>query len=67
MRQVKAGLSDGRQQYKCGYCQRRYVPGQRQRGYSADLRRQALELRAFTDRLRDALEDFGGAAARLAL
>src|SRR5437764_11342688 len=28
---------------------------------------QALELRAFTDRLRDALEDFGGAAARLAL
>jgi len=44
-RQVKAGLNNGRQQYQCGACKRRYTPGGG-RGLPADVRRRAAELQA---------------------
>ena len=45
-RQVKAGLNNGRQQYQCRACKRRYTPGGRGRGLPIDVRRRAAELQA---------------------
>jgi len=36
--QVKAGLRDGTQRYKCGHCNKRYVPEPRKRGLTAGVR-----------------------------
>lgn len=44
--QVKAGKNKGNQRYKCMPCQRRYTPVPRPRGYSDELRQQALQLHA---------------------
>jgi len=45
-RQTKAGSSNGRQRYKCGICQHRYIPAGGKRGYSADVREKAAVLRS---------------------
>src|SRR5690348_2520060 len=45
-RQVKAGQNNGRQQYQCALCKRRYTPGGNDRGLPNDVRRRAAELRA---------------------
>jgi len=45
-RQVKAGLNNGRQQYQCRACKRRYTPGASGRGLPADVRRRAADLKA---------------------
>lgn len=42
--QVKAGLSDGLQRYKCGTCKRRYTPAKTQRGYPESVRQHAIHL-----------------------
>lgn len=44
-RQVKAGLNNGRQQFQCAACKRRYAPGGNGRGYSSDVRQQVADLR----------------------
>jgi DNA-binding LacI/PurR family transcriptional regulator len=44
-RQVKAGLNNGRQQYQCAACKRRYTPGGNGRGLSNDVRQRAADLR----------------------
>lgn len=44
--QVKAGLRDGVQRYRCTNCSRRYSPQPKHRGISAEMRQQALELHA---------------------
>jgi transposase-like protein/transcriptional regulator with XRE-family HTH domain len=43
--QTKAGFHNGAQRFRCTYCMRRYTPSQ-PRGYSTEMRKQALELRA---------------------
>ena len=44
-RQVKAGRNgSGSQRYKCQVCQRRYTPAPSPHGYSAAVRRQALQM-----------------------
>src|SRR3569833_4005939 len=45
-RQVKAGLRDGVQRYRCQYCNRRYSPQPKHRGIAQEMRHQALEMRA---------------------
>ena len=45
-KQVKAGLRDGVQRYRCQHCNRRYSPQPKHRGISAEMRHQALEMRA---------------------
>lgn len=45
-RQVKAGLRDGVQRYRCRHCNRRYSPAPKHRGIATDVRQQALELHA---------------------
>ena len=45
-RQVKAGRNNGRQQYQCAVCKRRYTPGGTDRGHPNDVRQRALDLRA---------------------
>lgn len=42
--QIKSGLSQGGQRYKCTLCQRRYILDRRERGYSSELREQAVQL-----------------------
>lgn len=44
VRQVKAGMNNGIQRYKCLSCKRRYTQEHQQRGYSADVRTQAINL-----------------------
>lgn len=43
-RQVKAGMHEGMQRYKCMHCLRRYVNTPRHRGYPDDIRKQAVAL-----------------------
>src|SRR4051794_2569820 len=43
-KQAKAGMNKGAQRYRCGLCNRRYTPLVQPRGYSEELRRQAVEL-----------------------
>jgi len=45
-RQVKAGLNEGRQRYRCLGCGRRHTPEQQLRGYTMETRQAALELSA---------------------
>jgi len=45
-RQVKAGLRDGVQRYRCQFCNRRYSPQPKHRGIAGETREQALELHA---------------------
>ena len=45
-KQVKAGINNGRQQYRCDACRRRYVTERKGRGYPGSLRDQAAALRA---------------------
>ena len=42
--QVKAGMNNGRQQYRCGTCRRRYVPERVGRGYAPAVRDRAAAL-----------------------
>lgn len=42
--QIKSGRSEGGQRYKCTFCQRRYILDRRERGYSSELREQAVQL-----------------------
>jgi len=44
-KQVKAGINNGRQQYRCDACRRRYVTERKGRGYPGSLRDQAAALR----------------------
>ena len=43
--QIKAGLNNGRQQFRCSTCQRRYVAERVDRGYPPELKQQAVALR----------------------
>ncbi|MCW3060160.1 MAG: LacI family transcriptional regulator [Capsulimonas sp.] len=45
-KQVKAGMNNGRQQYRCDACRRRYVAERKGRGYPGSLREQAAALHA---------------------
>lgn len=45
-RQVKAGLNEGHQRYKCLDCRRRYTAAPDRRGYPEDIRQRALGLYA---------------------
>ncbi|MEO7715647.1 MAG: substrate-binding domain-containing protein [Capsulimonas sp.] len=42
--QVKAGISQGVQRYKCMHCQRRYIRDKKERGYPRERREQAIHL-----------------------
>ena len=44
--QVKAGLSDGVQRYRCKHCNRRHSPQPKHRGIAEEIRQRALELHA---------------------
>jgi len=44
--QVKAGLREGVQRYRCTNCSRRYSPQPKHRGIAVEMRQQALELHA---------------------
>ena len=43
--QVKAGMNNGRQQYRCSACRRRYVVDRVERGYPPNVKQQAVALR----------------------
>ncbi len=45
-RQVKAGIYDGVQRYKCMLCKRRYITEPRDRGYPEEVREAAVRLHA---------------------
>ena len=45
VKQVKAGMNNGCQQYRCGACRRRYVPEGKGRGYDGSVRDRAAALR----------------------
>ena len=43
--QVRAGINNGRQQYQCSSCGRRYVALRAERGYPPNVKQQAVALR----------------------
>jgi len=59
VKQVKAGMNNGCQQYRCGACRRRYVPDGKGRGYAGSMRDRAASLRTEGQTLSQIAETLG--------
>ena len=59
VKQVKAGMNNGCQQYRCGACRRRYVAEGKGRGYDGSVRDQAAALRMEGQTLTQIVETLG--------